>query len=146
MKEEKKQLPQEDFFVDINDEEEVFVFESFWNKMRPEDKQMKAYIKPLSGKDLANISVQIRKDIAEYKKANPDDESEFVDLYNMFSEKWEFKYRIERLENVKLKVKGEVVDLTDPVMLFEYPNSKMARLASELQVRFIQIDTLNLKN
>lgn len=62
-----------DFLLDILDENEVYVIKLFNNKKRPEDKQMKVHIKPLSGKDLSIIASQIRNDIKEFQKENPDD-------------------------------------------------------------------------
>ena len=38
-----------------------------------------------------------------------------MELYNMFSEKWEFVYRIEKLENFKYKKDNEE-HITDPLI------------------------------
>lgn len=135
-----------DFLLDILDENEVYVIKLFNNKKRPEDKQMKVHIKPLSGKDLSIIASQIRNDIKEFQKENPDDNREFVELYNMFSERWEFAHRILKLENFRFKVGDEVKELTDPLDLFDYPNSKFALITNELRQKFLEIDLLNSKN
>jgi hypothetical protein len=144
--EEEKEVFEEDFLLDINDETEVYTIESLNNKKRPVEKQMRVYIKPLSGKDLAQIASHIRKDIRDYQKANPEDKREFMDLYNMFSEYWEFAYRIEKLENFRYKEKSEVKEIKTPDELYSFHNSKFATIVSELRLKFMQVDMLNLKN
>lgn len=144
--EEEKVLVEDNFYLDMNDERETFVFTAFGNKSRPVDKQMKAYLKPFSGKDLALISVKVIKDINDYKKENPKTELSFNNLYSYFSQKWEFAYRIEKLENIKFKVDGKIIEITDPMELYAYENTRATMLCSELQIHFTRVDNLNLKN
>jgi len=144
--EDEKKIIEDDFYLDINDETEIYTIESLNNKKRPEEKQMRVHIKPLSGKDLAQISSRILKEVKMYMKENPKDPREFMDMYNMFAERWEFVYRIEKLENFKYKEKGEVKEITDPYDLYTYANSKFAQIVSELRAKFMLMDTLNLKN
>jgi hypothetical protein len=144
--EEEKVLVEDNFYLDLNDEREVFVFKSFGNRTRPEEKQMKAYLKPFSGKDLSLISVKVIKDINDYKKDNPNTDLSFSNLYSYFSQKWEFAYRIEKLENIKFKVDGKIIEITDPLELYSYENTRATMLCSELQIHFTKVDNLNVKN
>lgn len=143
--EEEKQL-EEDFLLDINDETEIYIIQAFENTKRPEDKQMKVHLKPFSGKDLANIASQIRKDIKQFQKDNPNDDRDFMELYNMFSEKWEFVHRITKLENFKYKKDGEEKEITSPMELYSFQHTKFAIIVSELRMKFMKIDVLNIKN
>jgi hypothetical protein len=147
MEEEKKEeLIEQDFLLDISDEEEIYTLECLGNKKRPVEKQMRVYIKPLSGKDLAQISSRIRKDITNYKKDHPEDDRTFMELYNMFSEYWEFVYRVDKIENFFYKYKGETKEITDIADLYTFKNSKMAIAVSDLRMKFMRMDTLDTKN
>ena len=144
--EEKEKIIEGDFLLDINDEKEIYVIESLKNKKRPVENQMRVYIKPLSGKDLAQIASLIRKDITTFQKEHPEDTRDFMELYNMFSEKWEFVYRIEKLENFKYKKDNEEHEITDPLTLYTFANSKLATIVGELRLKFMQMDMINVKN
>jgi hypothetical protein len=147
MEEEKKEeVIEQDFLLDISDEEEIYTLECLGNKKRPVDKQMRVYIKPLSGKDLAQISSHIRKDITNYKKDHPEDDRTFMELYNMFSEYWEFVYRVDKIENFFYKYKGETKEITNIADLYTFKNSKMAIAVSDLRMKFMRMDTLDTKN
>lgn len=142
----KEEVLEEDFLLDISDESMVYTIEAFDNQKRDEDKQMKVYIKPLSGKDLANIASNIRMEIKNYRLENPDDDREFMDLYSLFSERHEFVGRIEKLENFKFKIGDEIKEFTDPNDLYTFANSKIVFIVNELRMKFMQLDMLNSKN
>lgn len=145
-KEKKEEILEEDFLLDISDESMIYAIESFDNLKRDEDKQMKVHIKPLSGKDLANIASNIRMEIKNYRLENPDDDREFMDLYSLFSERHEFVGRIEKLENFKFKIGDEIKEFTDPNDLYTFANSKIVFIVNELRMKFMQLDMLNSKN
>ncbi len=142
----KKDKAEPDFIMDITDEKEIYTIRAFNNETRPIDRQMRIHIKPLSGKDLAHIASLIKKDIELFQRQNPKDKREFMDLYNMFSEKWEFQYRIEKMENFKFRLNGEEIELTSPAELYEYENSKIVIIVAELRLKFMQLDMLPVKN
>lgn len=142
----KKDKAEPDFIMDITDEKEIYTIRAFNNETRPIDKQMRIHIKPLSGKDLAHIASLIKKDIELFQRQNPKDKREFMDLYNMFSEKWEFQYRIEKMENFKFRLNGEEIEFTSPSELYEYENSRIVTIVAELRLKFMQLDMLPVKN
>lgn len=142
----KEVIIEEDFLLDILDETEVYIIKLFNNEDRPEDKQMKVHIRPFSGKDLSIIASKIKADIKKYRDENPDDDIEFMELYYMFSERWEFVHRIEKLENFRFKVDGEIMEIDNPEDLFDYRSSKIALITNELRQKFLEIDLLNSKN
>lgn len=142
----KKDKAEPDFIMDINDEKEIYTIRAFNNETRPIDKQMRIHIKPLSGKDLAHMASLIKKDIELFQRQNPKDKREFMDLYNMFSERWEFQYRIEKMENFKFRLNGEEVEFTNASELYEYENSKIVTIVAELRLKFMQLDMLPVKN
>ena len=149
MEEEKVEVKKDvepDFIIDISDEKEVYTIRAYNNETRPIDKQMRIHIKPLSGKDLAHIASLIKKDIELFQRQNPKDKREFMDLYNMFSEKWEFQYRIEKMENFKFRLNGEEIEFTSPSELYEYENSRIVTIVAELRLKFMQLDMLPVKN
>lgn len=135
-----------DFFLDINDETIIYEIESFDNRKQPEDKRMKVHIKPLSGKDLSQISSLIKHDITKYKKEHPDEERGFVELYEMFNDKREFEYRISKLENFKFKLNGEIKEFVTPLELFCFESNKIAKITREIKAYLFQLDLLDLKN
>lgn len=142
----KEEVFEEDFLLDIQDETEVYAIKLFNNRKRPEEKQMRVHIKPFSGKDLSNIASQIRAEIRRFQQENPDDEREFIDLYNMFSDRFEFMHRIVKMENFRYKENGEENEITSPDQLFDFKNSKFALITNELRQKFMEIDFLNSKN
>lgn len=142
----KKDKAEPDFIMDITDEKEIYTIRAFNNETRPIDRQMRIHIKPLSGKDLAHIASLIKKDIELFQRQNPKDKREFMDLYNMFSEKWEFQYRIEKMENFKFRLNGEEIEFTSPSELYEYENSRIVTIVAELRLKFMQLDMLPVKN
>lgn len=142
----KKDKAEPDFIMDITDEKEIYTIQAYNNETRPIDKQMRIHIKPLSGKDLAHMASLIKKDIELFQRQNPKDKREFMDLYNMFSEKWEFQYRIEKMENFKFRLNGEEVEFTNASELYEYENSKIVTIVAELRLKFMQLDMLPVKN
>ena len=149
MEEEKVEVKKDiepDFIIDISDEKEVYTIRAYNNETRPIDKQMRIHIKPLSGKDLAHMASLIKKDIELFQRQNPKDKREFMDLYNMFNEKWEFQYRIEKMENFRFRINGEEVEFTNPSELYEYENSKIVTIVAELRIKFMQLDMLPVKN
>lgn len=146
VEETKKKIVEPDFIMDITDEKEIYTIRAFNNETRPIDKQMRIHIKPLSGKDLAHIASLIKKDIELFQRQNPQDKREFMDLYNMFSEKWEFQYRIEKMENFKFRLNGEEIEFTSPAELYEYENSRIVTIVAELRLKFMQLDMLPTKN
>lgn len=149
MEEEKVEVKKDvepDFIIDISDEKEVYTIRAYNNETRPIDKQMRIHIKPLSGKDLAHMASLIKKDIELFQRQNPKDKREFMDLYNMFSEKWEFQYRIEKMENFKFRLNGEEIEFTSPSELYEYENSRIVTIVAELRLKFMQLDMLPTKN
>jgi len=149
MEEEKVEVKKDiepDFIIDISDEKEIYTIRAYNNETRPIDKQMRIHIKPLSGKDLAHMASLIKKDIELFQRQNPKDKREFMDLYNMFNEKWEFQYRIEKMENFKFRINGEEVEFTSPSELYEYENSKVVTIVAELRIKFMQLDMLPVKN
>lgn len=146
VEETKKKIVEPDFIMDITDEKEIYTIQAFNNETRPIDKQMRIHIKPLSGKDLAHMASLIKKDIELFQRQNPKDKREFMDLYNMFSEKWEFQYRIEKMENFKFRLNGEEVEFTNASELYEYENSKIVTIVAELRLKFMQLDMLPVKN
>ena len=149
MEEEKVEVKKDvepDFIIDISDEKEVYTIRAYNNETRPIDKQMRIHIKPLSGKDLAHMASLIKKDIELFQRQNPKDKREFMDLYNMFNEKWEFQYRIEKMENFKFRINGEEVEFTNPSELYEYENSRIVTIVAELRIKFMQLDMLPVKN
>ena len=149
MEEEKVEVKKDiepDFIIDISDEKEVYTIRAYNNETRPIDKQMRIHIKPLSGKDLAHMASLIKKDIELFQRQNPKDKREFMDLYNMFNEKWEFQYRIEKMENFRFRINGEEVEFTNPSELYEYENSRIVTIVAELRIKFMQLDMLPVKN
>lgn len=149
MEEEKVEVKKDiepDFIIDISDEKEIYTIRAYNNETRPIDKQMRIHIKPLSGKDLAHMASLIKKDIELFQRQNPKDKREFMDLYNMFNEKWEFQYRIEKMENFRFRINGEEVEFTNPSELYEYENSKVVTIVAELRIKFMQLDMLPVKN
>lgn len=146
VEETKKKIVEPDFIMDITDEKEIYTIQAYNNETRPIDKQMRIHIKPLSGKDLAHMASLIKKDIELFQRQNPKDKREFMDLYNMFSEKWEFQYRIEKMENFKFRLNGEEIEFTSPAELYEYENSKIVTIVAELRLKFMQLDMLPVKN
>jgi len=149
MEEEKVEVKKDiepDFIIDISDEKEIYTIRAYNNETRPIDKQMRIHIKPLSGKDLAHMASLIKKDIELFQRQNPKDKREFMDLYNMFNEKWEFQYRIEKMENFKFRINGEEVEFTSPSELYEYENSRIVTIVAELRIKFMQLDMLPVKN
>lgn len=145
--EEPKEIIDDEYYLDISDEDEVYTFKSLDNKKRPKEKQMRANIKALSGKDVVSIGVRTRRDVLEYMndKGLCYDKKLFNELYNEFSQKWEFVLRIRSLENIKYKKNGVKNELTDPLELYEFNEARFAVLTQELSLHFLGYDNFEEK-
>jgi len=143
---------EEDFYLDISDEDEEYVVQSYDNLKRDSKDQMKVIIKQFSGKDLNYIARRttnaITKSILEkgFKPGTKEYRKEFRTLYNIESKKWEFVYRIKELVNFKFKVGDKIKVFTDPEELYEYNNSTVALIVQEISLYLSGLGVLNSKN
>lgn len=135
----------EDFYLDITDETDVYTINSYSNKERPVENQMRVHIKALSGKDINKITTMTRRELNAQLKGDYVKEL-WEANYDLIVNKWEFVVRIEKLENIKIKKGEEIIEITDPLTLYTYENTVLATIVQELQFHFIEMDNINLKN
>ena len=141
----KEILQEEDFYLDITNE--TIVYDGFAeNAGRPDDKKMKVYIKPFSGRDLYFIQSKVKSELRKYLQDNPD--ADFGQMYEFYNDKWNFITRIEKIENFFYKDNEEegIKEFKTAEELFNYPSTATFNLVSELFIYFAKIDRLNLKN
>ena len=140
------ELEQENqFYLDISDEHYI-IDEFIENIGRPEDKKLKVYIKPLTGKDIIMSQNLIRKDLTDYKKDNPNNEYDFYTLYSSFASKWDMILRIEKLENFFMKTKEGIKEITKVEELLTIESGKTARITEQIIAHFLTTDRFELKN
>lgn len=143
---------EEDYYLDISDEDEEYIIQSFGNLEREKKDQMKVIIKPFSGKDLNYITRlttnAITKSILEkgLKYNSQEYKSEFRELYNIENRKWQFVYRTKELINFKFKVGDKEKVFTDAEELYEFSNKTIAFIVQEIDLHCLGMDRLNSKN
>ncbi|MCP4336470.1 MAG: hypothetical protein GY679_01305 [Mycoplasma sp.] len=120
----------EKYIFDISDEPVVFTLESFSNKERPVEAQMRITMKPLSAKDVDAIN---RKVFAEVGQRNKMNEDEWQAKYMTVWLKYNFKEKIEGLENIYFKINGHPKQITDPNELYCLKDNKATTIVTEIK-------------
>ena len=136
------------FCMQIDDEDEEYTLLSFDNLKRPKEEQMKIVIKPLSGKDMNQLTTMVGKRIRELVVGQGLvlTTELYREHYNELNNECEFIMRVKEIKNFTFKnKKGEIFDISSAEELYNYPSDKVAILVREI-LNIIQKRDLDLKN
>jgi hypothetical protein len=136
---EKKEIQEFDYVFDIDDGPQVHTLTCLNNKKRPEEKQMKVTLEPLSAKEADSIV----RDAFKFAGKRPKDEEgkEF--------EKWNTKYmeyfleknfskKVTKLENIFFKIGDKVKEITKVSELYGMKSKTASAIVTEIK-EFIDI-------